>query len=146
VRGKQTQKRRREGGEYRASVREMLFRDWDPIGISEIAGAPTDEYDRYADRVFAMFCDDQTTEKSIAAYLYEVATASMGLSEHGHQTEKANRVAKRLVELRAEMGKPTPYELGEHLFGRCGSGLSDLASNHKKYFREKMHAKHGRRR
>ena len=43
-----------------------------------------------------------------------------------------------------EAKKPTPYELGKHLFGRYRSGLGDLASNHKKYFKEKMRAKHRR--
>lgn len=142
---KQIQRRKRsQAREYRTRVREMLWRDWDPIGISEIPGAPKDEYDRYADRVFAMLADDRTAEKSIAAYLYEVAISSMGLTRHERQAEKADRVAKLLVGLRDEVGKPTPYELGEHLFGRYGSGLGDLASNHKKYFREKMRAKHHR--
>jgi Arc/MetJ-type ribon-helix-helix transcriptional regulator len=46
--------------------------------------------------------------------------------------------------LAREAGKPTPYELGKHLFGRYRSGLGDLAENHKKYFKEKMRAKHRR--
>ena len=46
--------------------------------------------------------------------------------------------------LEREVAKPTPYELGKHLFGRYRSGLGDLASNHKKYFKEKMRAKHRR--
>jgi hypothetical protein len=47
-------------------------------------------------------------------------------------TEKLEREAK----------KPTPYELGKHLFGRDLGGPPDLAKNHKKYFKEKMRAKH----
>jgi hypothetical protein len=43
-----------------------------------------------------------------------------------------------------EGNKPTPYELGKHLFGRDMSGPGDLALNHKKYYREKMRAKHRR--
>jgi Arc/MetJ-type ribon-helix-helix transcriptional regulator len=46
--------------------------------------------------------------------------------------------------LEREAGKPTPYELGKHLFGRYRSGLGDLAVNHKKYFKEKMREKHRR--
>ncbi len=46
--------------------------------------------------------------------------------------------------LEREATKPTPYELGKHLFGRYKSGKGDLALNHKKYFREKMRAKHRR--
>lgn len=43
-----------------------------------------------------------------------------------------------------EAQKPTPYELGKHLFGRDLGGPADLAENHKKYFSEKMRAKHRR--
>jgi hypothetical protein len=48
--------------------------------------------------------------------------------------EKLDRRAKR----------PTPYELGKDLFGRDLSGPTDVALNHKKYFKEKMRAKHRR--
>jgi Arc/MetJ-type ribon-helix-helix transcriptional regulator len=46
--------------------------------------------------------------------------------------------------LEREAKKPTPYELGKHLFGRDLGGPSDLAENPKKYFKEKMRAKHRR--
>lgn len=49
-----------------------------------------------------------------------------------------------LEKLERQGGKPTPYELGKHLFGRFKSGKGDLASNHKKYFREAIRAKHRR--
>lgn len=46
--------------------------------------------------------------------------------------------------LEREAKKPTPYELGKHLFGRDLGGPHDLAEKHKKYFKEKMRAKHRR--
>lgn len=46
--------------------------------------------------------------------------------------------------LEQDPSKPTPYELGKHLFGRYSSGLGDLASNHEKYLQEKLRAKHRR--
>jgi hypothetical protein len=49
-----------------------------------------------------------------------------------------------IEKLQREATKPTPCELGKHLFGRYRSGLGDLALNHKKYFKEKMRAKHRR--
>jgi hypothetical protein len=39
----------------------------------------------------------------------------------------------------------TPWEIGQHLFGRHGSGRSDLSTNRKKILREKIRAKKGRR-
>jgi hypothetical protein len=31
-----------------AELRELLYREWDPIGLSRIADAPQDEYEHYA--------------------------------------------------------------------------------------------------
>ena len=36
----------------------------------------------------------------------------------------------------------TPWELGEHLFGKHGSGQNDLSTNRKKVARDKIHTKH----
>jgi hypothetical protein len=49
-----------------------------------------------------------------------------------------------IEKLEREGKKPTPYELGKHLFGRDLGGPPDLAENHKTYYREKMRAKHRR--
>ncbi len=38
--------------------------------------------------------------------------------------------------------RPSAYEAGKHLFGKYSSGKGDLASNHSKYFREKVRARH----
>ena len=40
--------------------------------------------------------------------------------------------------------RPTPYELGEHFFGRYSSGRDDLSINRKALLREKLNAKHRR--
>jgi len=52
--------------ENRARVRQILLRDWDPIGIQDIAEA-SDEYDRYADKAYVMLMDERATAESIAA-------------------------------------------------------------------------------
>jgi Arc/MetJ-type ribon-helix-helix transcriptional regulator len=46
--------------------------------------------------------------------------------------------------LEREAAKPTPYELGRHLFGRHGSGRSDLASNSEQILREMFRARRRR--
>ena len=38
---------------------------------------------------------------------------------------------------------PFPWELGKELFGREGSGRSDLSTNRKSILREKLHGKTG---
>jgi hypothetical protein len=65
------------------------------------------------------------------------------LEEQGGSLSAFVRAAV-LEKLEREGKKPTPYELGKHLFGRDLSGPGDLALNHKKYFKEKMRAKHRR--
>jgi hypothetical protein len=46
--------------------------------------------------------------------------------------------------LEREAAKPTPYELRKHLFGRYGSGRSDLGSNSEQILREMFRAKRRR--
>ncbi len=85
--------------ENRARVREILLRDWDPIGVSGIPEA-TDEYDAYADAVYFMLMDERATASDIAAYLLAVATEHMGLTDRGQLAATSDRVAKLLVSLR----------------------------------------------
>ncbi|QTR50915.1 ribbon-helix-helix protein, CopG family [Candidatus Thiothrix anitrata] len=46
--------------------------------------------------------------------------------------------------LSKEDAKPGAYALGQHLFGRYGSGRDDLSTNRKALLREKLNAKHRR--
>jgi len=46
----------------------------------------------------------------------------------------------------SDESRPTAYELGKDLFGKYGSGRTDLARNAKKIVREKIHAKARRNR
>jgi hypothetical protein len=49
-----------------------------------------------------------------------------------------------LEKLEREAKRPTPYELGKHLFGSFDSGRGDLSTNSEKILREKLRAKHRR--
>jgi hypothetical protein len=87
--------------ENRARVREILLRDWDPIGIYGIPEA-TDEYDEYADKAYVMLMDEGATAREIAGYLFTVATEHMGLTDRGRLAERSDQVAKLLVSIRPE--------------------------------------------
>ncbi|MBA7483723.1 hypothetical protein ES707_19240 [subsurface metagenome] len=89
--------------ENRARVREILLRDWDPIGVYGIPQA-TDEYDAYADKAYVMLMDEGATASEIAGYLYIVATEHMGITDQGHLAERCDQVAQLLVQLRPEFG------------------------------------------
>jgi hypothetical protein len=65
------------------------------------------------------------------------------LSEKGGSVSDFVRAAIA-EKLEREDAKLTPYELGKHLFGQDLGGPPDLAKNHKKYYAEKMRAKHRR--
>jgi hypothetical protein len=89
--------------ENRARVREILMRDWDPIGISGVEEA-VDEYDAYVARAYVMLMDEQANAEAIAAYLFEIATANMGLSaDRSSLAERSANAANALVALRAEI-------------------------------------------
>lgn len=47
--------------------------------------------------------------------------------------------------LNADNDTPLAWELGKDLFGKVGSGRSDLSRNRKQIVRDKLHARHRRR-
>lgn len=63
---------------YKA-IDEILFFNWDPIGVSGDSSWPKDEYHSYLPRVFAMSLANETPDK-IAEYLTLISTEHMGLS------------------------------------------------------------------
>ena len=79
----------------RAAVRDILRRDWDPIGIAGAAAA-LDEYDGYADGVLALLRDLRPAAE-IAAWLTAVEKDDLGLTPG---PSRALVVAERLVALR----------------------------------------------
>jgi hypothetical protein len=80
-------------------VREVLMREWDPIGVSDFAEAQ-DEYDAYVGKIYVMLMDDRASVGTIAEYLFDAATVHMGLSEESIEHEAAIRTAEVLVALR----------------------------------------------
>jgi hypothetical protein len=49
-----------------------------------------------------MMMDERANAEAIAAYLFEVATKNMGLSNEAELADRSNRVATTLVALRPE--------------------------------------------
>ncbi len=80
--------------ENRAKVRQVLLREWDPIGV----GAAQDEYDTYADKVYVMLMDEHATAETIAAYLFEIGTVHMGLCDP-ELAERSKNTAEIVVGL-----------------------------------------------
>lgn len=78
--------------ENRKRVRDILMREWDPIGVAGIPEA-SDEYDAYVGEVYVMSMDHRATSAEIAEYLFDIATGHMGLSAHLTLDERGNHTA-----------------------------------------------------
>jgi hypothetical protein len=59
------------------AIKALLFREWDPIGISDVGG-PEDEYDAYALQVYKMLSEGADSA-AIAQYLNWMVTSRMSL-------------------------------------------------------------------
>jgi hypothetical protein len=76
---------------------------------------------------------------------------SRRLAQALEQAARSRRATKSQVILESLEGllkrepEQSPYELGEDLFGRHGSGRSDLSARARAHFRDKVREKHARR-
>ena len=77
-----------------ATIRRVLIREWDPIGVGDLDEAG-DEYDSYAPDLMSML-NRQATPSEIFEYLWYVETEHMGLPG---DREHTMAIARRLVEL-----------------------------------------------
>ena len=83
-----------------ALIREVLFRDWDPLGLGAAPGTP-DDYDAVARELHALVTDPETTVERLAAYLRWVEREQMGLQR---RPGMATGAAERLMALMGEAG------------------------------------------
>jgi hypothetical protein len=82
-------------------VRDVLNRDWDPIGVAEVVA---DEYDMYIGQIHSLLAKS-ASEEEIAEYLLWVEVERMGLT--GTPVDQRLLVAKNLRELHL----PSPRNL-----------------------------------
>ncbi len=85
-----------------ALIREVLFSDWDPMGLSDAPGTP-DDYDAVARELHALVTDPETTVERVAAYLRWVEREQMGLQR---RPGMATGAAERVMALMDESGEP----------------------------------------
>jgi hypothetical protein len=79
-------------GLSRAEVRELFWREWNPIG----GGVPRDEYDTYADKAHAMVHEGRSASE-IADYLFAISRDRMGLGNDQRFRELADKTATKLI-------------------------------------------------
>jgi len=77
------------------SVQEILFREWDPIGVND-EELCRDEYDSYAPTI-CRWLRQGVDEDKLAAHLSHLQRVIMGMSVIDEELHR--RVARRLLEL-----------------------------------------------
>jgi hypothetical protein len=83
---------------YYAAIREVLLREWDPIGVGDIPEA-ADQYDSYISQVHRLLIRREPLYKMVD-FLWWVETDHMALAGNRRRTEQ---VAERLLRLPEEL-------------------------------------------
>jgi hypothetical protein len=76
------------------AIRELLMREWDPIGVADVPEAH-DEYDSYVSQIYGLLVRREPRHK-LVEYLWWAETENMGLFGNRERTE---RVADLLLQL-----------------------------------------------
>jgi hypothetical protein len=79
-----------------AQVKEILFLEWDPIGVNDNEWC-RDEYDHYAATIVRMI-QSNANEQKVVNHLQSLQLNSMGLSNTN--AERDQQIARRLLALR----------------------------------------------
>jgi hypothetical protein len=77
------------------SVKEALFREWDPIGLNSNP-ARSDEYDSYASEIVRLL-QAEADEYKIAEHLRNLQRVNMGMSSTNEERDRG--IARRLISL-----------------------------------------------
>lgn len=81
--------------ELYTKVDEILWNDWDPIGVNEVA--PRNEYQDYTPIIFALLIRNRTV-KEISHQLYEIETKTIGLKgNRAHCIKIAENLIKEKI-------------------------------------------------
>jgi len=74
-------------------IDEILWNDWDPIGVNDIA--PRDEYQSYVPEIYKMVMENKT-ETEIAERLHKIERETMGMfGNKEHCKDIANKIMKK---------------------------------------------------
>ncbi len=77
------------------SIRHILFYDWDPIGINDLA--PDDEYDSYVGGIYRLLASG-ASECQITEHQLEITKMEVSSNK-----EKLKKVAEKLMKLNVSL-------------------------------------------
>jgi hypothetical protein len=81
------------------SIRQILLRDWDPIGVNDVPEAQ-DEYDSYVGGVYRLLASHCSTEQMVDHLAkIESQTMALGVANREHLTLVANQLLAMDVSL-----------------------------------------------
>ena len=89
--------RKEKAAEIHESIRQILWKDWDPIGIND--SGPDDEYDSYVGGIYRLLVSG-ASEYQIMERLYQLETTSMGMNGN---REGLKSVAEKLMKLNVSL-------------------------------------------
>lgn len=78
------------------SIRQVLFRDWDPIGVSNADEWPDDEYDSYIAPIYRILSGSRS-EDDLVNYLFRTEKQTIGVP--CEDAELLRPVARKLLAL-----------------------------------------------
>jgi hypothetical protein len=77
-----------------AELRNLLWNEWDPIGVRGRDGWPREEYDTYVDGLSRRL-DERQSLFRLARYLHTVRTRDIGMLAHPIRDIRVARKARR---------------------------------------------------
>jgi hypothetical protein len=83
---------------YHESIRAVLLREWDPIGVAHVPQAQ-DEYDGYVPEIYTMLIRHSSPQQ-VFEHLWWIETQHMGLCGNRRKTEA---IAERLCAIRRDI-------------------------------------------
>jgi hypothetical protein len=83
-------------------LREIGWRLWDPIGLTDVEDWPEDEYDAYLLQAAARLWSG-ITETEVVDYLVRIEIEHMGLGPNDSARDRAFRVVSALVAYTGEL-------------------------------------------
>jgi len=87
----------KRAAEIQDSIRQILYYDWDPIGIADVA--PKDEYDSYIGPVYRILVGSRS-ELELCEFLFRTARDTISVADDTVEHFELGRpIARKLLEL-----------------------------------------------
>jgi hypothetical protein len=93
-----TDSQEKRAAKIQNSIRQVLYHEWDPIGIS--GTAPEDEYDSYIGPVYRILSGNRS-EQELIEFLFHSERDTIGVS--CDSSEHLRPIARRLLELNVNL-------------------------------------------